>query len=81
MKEWGEKGYSVFTEKTIVSQKGIWFRVSVGRFSSREEAQSFARGLEEKGINSYFVRKRREGGIKNEAERLEGHSREVRSRP
>jgi len=80
MKEWGEKGYSLFTEKTIVSQKGIWYRVSVGRFSSREEAQSFARGLEEKGINSYFVRKRRERGIQNEAERSEVSSREVRSK-
>lgn len=57
MREWEEKGYSVVTEKTTVSQKGTWYRVSVGRFSSREEAQSFARGLGEKGIDNYFVRK------------------------
>jgi hypothetical protein len=57
MKEWEEKGYSVLTERATVSQKGTWYRVSVGRFSSREEAQSFASGLGEKGINNYFVRK------------------------
>lgn len=66
MKEWDEKGYNVVTEKTTVPQKGTWYRVSVGRFSSREEAQSFARGLEEKGINKYFVRKRRGRNIQNE---------------
>jgi cell division septation protein DedD len=52
-----EKGYEAFVEKASVPHKGIWYRVAVGRFSSREEALYFGRGLKEKGINFSFIRK------------------------
>lgn len=60
MRELEEKGYEVFIEKANIPQKGVWYRVAVGRFPSRREAQAFARGLQERdGINS-FVRKLKE---------------------
>jgi cell division protein FtsN len=60
MRELEEKGYEVFVEKANIPQKGVWYRVAVGRFPSRREAQAFARGLKERdGINS-FVRKLKE---------------------
>jgi len=60
MRELEQKGYETFSEKANIPQKGIWYRVTVGRFSSRREAQAFARELKERdGINS-FVRKLKE---------------------
>ena len=60
MKELEEKGYEVFVEKADIPQKGVLYRVAVGRFPSRRQAQAFARGLKERdGINS-FVRKLKE---------------------
>jgi hypothetical protein len=60
MRELEEKGYEVFIERATIPQKGVWYRVAVGRFPSRREAQAFARGLQERdGINS-FVRKLKE---------------------
>ena len=60
IKELDEKGYRAFIEETVIPKKGTWYRVAVGRFPSRREAQSFARGLKERdGINS-FVRKLKE---------------------
>ena len=60
IKELHEKDYKAFIEETIIPKKGTWYRVAVGRFPSRREAQSFARGLKERhGINS-FVRKLKE---------------------
>jgi len=60
IKELDEKDYKAFIEETIIPKKGTWYRVAVGRFPSRREAQSFARGLKERhGINS-FVRKLKE---------------------
>jgi len=57
VRELEEKGYEAFVEKASISQKGTWYRVAVGRFSSRGEALAFAQGLKEKGINYSFVRK------------------------
>ena len=57
MKEFKEKGYEAFVEKATIPQKGTWYRVAVGRFSSREEALAFAKGLQEEGIDYSFVRK------------------------
>jgi cell division septation protein DedD len=56
MKELEEKGYEAFIEKVNIAQKGTWYRVAMGRFSSREEALTFAQGLKEKGISYSFVR-------------------------
>jgi hypothetical protein len=60
MRELEQKGYETFREKANIPQKGVMYRVAVGRFSSRREAQAFARGLKDRdGINS-FVRKLKE---------------------
>ena len=60
VRELEEKGYEAFVEKASIPQKGTWYRVAVGRFSSRGEALAFAQGLKEKGINYSFVRKLKE---------------------
>ena len=60
MKELVEKGYEAFVEKANIPQKGTWYRVAMGRFSSRGEALAFAQGLKEKGVNYSFVRKLKE---------------------
>jgi DedD protein len=57
MKELEDKGYEAFVEKANIPGKGTWYRVAVGRFSSRGEALAFARGLKEKGVTYSFVRK------------------------
>jgi cell division septation protein DedD len=56
-KELREKELEPFIEKADIPQKGVWYRVAVGRFSSTSEALDFARGLKEKGIDYSFVRK------------------------
>jgi len=59
-KELEEKGYKAFVAEATISKKGTWYRVSVGRFPSRGEAQAFAQVLKEKeGIDS-FVRELKE---------------------
>ncbi len=60
VRELEEKGYEAFVEKASIPQKGTWYRVAVGRFSSRGEALAFAQGLKDKGINYSFVRKLKE---------------------
>jgi cell division septation protein DedD len=57
MKELVERGYEAFVEKANIPQKGTWYRVAMGHFSSRGEALAFAQGLKEKGVNYSFVRK------------------------
>ena len=55
-KELEGKGYKPFVAKAVIPQKGTWYRVSVGRFPSRGEADALARALKEKeGLNP-FVR-------------------------
>ncbi len=36
------KGYNAFVEEAEIPGRGTWYRVRVGNFSSKEEAQSFA---------------------------------------
>ena len=60
MKELKEKGYKAFVAQAIIPPGGTWYRVSVGRFPSRGEAQAFGRALKEKeGLDS-FVRELKE---------------------
>jgi len=50
------KGYKASIMEVTIPQKGIWYRVSAGRFPSREEAQTFAKALKEKeGIKAFIT--------------------------
>lgn len=55
-----EKGYKAFILEASIPQKGSWYRVSVGRFATWEEAQAFAQELKEKEKIDYFVRNLKE---------------------
>jgi cell division protein FtsN len=56
MNELKDKGYKAFVAEATIPQKGTWYRVSVGRFPSRKEAQTFAQEVKEKEGIDYFVR-------------------------
>jgi DedD protein len=56
VKKLKNKGYKASIMKVTIPQKGIWYRVSAGRFPSREEAQTFANTLKEKeGIKAFIT--------------------------
>jgi hypothetical protein len=60
MEELKKKGYKAFVAETSIPKRGTWYRVSVGRFPSRGEAEALARTLKEKeGLDS-FVRELKE---------------------
>lgn len=50
-----EKGFSASVKEVDVPEKGTWYRVSVGEFSSREEAQRQATDMERKWQIKAFV--------------------------
>ena len=54
------KGYEAFVAEVTIPKKGAWYRVSVGRFPTRDEAQSLARTIKEKEGMDFFVRELRE---------------------
>jgi len=56
------KGYDAFVQEAFLPQKGTFHRVSVGRFSSRENAEVYAETLREKEKLECFVRKIDEKG-------------------
>ncbi|MFQ6077652.1 MAG: SPOR domain-containing protein [Thermodesulfobacteriota bacterium] len=60
MNELKAKGYKAFVAEATIPQKGTWYRVSLGRFPSRKEAQTFARAVKEKEGIDFFVRELRE---------------------
>lgn len=53
---WNEKGYDAQYVKADLGQKGIWYRVYIGKFDSPEEARSFQKIITKKeGIKAYIV--------------------------
>jgi len=59
-KELEDKGYKASVAKAAIPKKGTWYRVSVGRFPSRVEAEAFSRALKEKDGLRSFVRELKE---------------------
>ena len=51
------KTYPVYISKAVVPNKGTWYRVRIGEFSSKYEAMNFAQNLkrEQPYINSPIV--------------------------
>ena len=60
MGELKNKGYKAFVAEASIPKRGTWYRVSVGRFPSRGEAETFARELKEKDGLDSFVRELKE---------------------
>jgi cell division septation protein DedD len=60
MEKLKKKGYKASVAEASIPKRGTWYRVSVGRFPSRGEAEALARTLKEKeGLDS-FVRELKE---------------------
>ena len=51
-------GVAAFTRHEPVQGKGMWFRVYIGRFDSRQQALGYAQELKQKGIISWSLVKR-----------------------
>ncbi|WP_456430972.1 SPOR domain-containing protein [Thermosulfuriphilus sp.] len=49
------RGYEAFVRKVNLKEKGIWYRVHVGRFETMAEASSFAKKLAQKERIKSFV--------------------------
>lgn len=50
------KGYDAFITRAAIPGKGTWYRVRVGRYASRDEAQAVAATLKRKeGISTYVT--------------------------
>jgi len=50
------KGYPAFKTMAKIPQRGIWFRVRVGRFRSEKEAGAMMKKLEAEGFDPLLVR-------------------------
>ncbi|MBW2121830.1 MAG: SPOR domain-containing protein [Deltaproteobacteria bacterium] len=57
MKRLDKAGYDAFVAEATIPGSGTWYRVSVGRFHSRQEALAFAQELKEKQGIDFFIRK------------------------
>ncbi len=55
VEEMKEKGIDAFDWEVNLPQKGRWYRVSVGGFSTRQEADDYVKELREKGIYDVFI--------------------------
>ena len=52
-----KKGYPAYKTIAVVPQQGIWFRVRVGRFGSREEAAETLKRLKKDGFDPFLVKR------------------------
>ncbi len=52
-----KQGIEAFTWEVNLPGKGRWYRVSAGRFSTREEAVNYTKKLNQEGISGTFVTK------------------------
>lgn len=50
-----KKGYPAYKTIAVVPQQGIWFRVRVGRFDNREEADGTLQRLKKDGFDPFLV--------------------------
>lgn len=49
------RGLDAYVEKTTIPRRGVWYRVRVGSFATKEEARSWAeKNLERLGRKGYF---------------------------
>ncbi len=55
VEELKEKGIDAFDWEVDLPEKGRWYRVSVGNFPTRQEAESYAGELREKGLSDTFI--------------------------
>lgn len=47
-------GYDAYVEKAVIPHRGVWYRVRVGNFATKEEAKAWAdRNLEKMGRKGY----------------------------
>ncbi len=52
-----KQGIEAFSWEVNLPGKGRWYRVSAGRFSTREEAVNYAKKLNQEGISGTFITK------------------------
>lgn len=45
---WKKKGYSAFVQTGEIPEKGTWYRVRIGRYSTKQEAQDFLEKLKKR---------------------------------
>ena len=50
-----KKGHSAFHVKVTIPDKGIWYRICLGRFTSRSEAELFSRKLAGENIKGLII--------------------------
>jgi cell division septation protein DedD len=56
VKKLKEGGYPAYKTIALVPGKGIWFRIRVGRYSSRDTAGDVARKLKKEGYRPILIK-------------------------